>query len=585
MSADKPIDAQSNMQISAKDRAKKLVDNGFRPIPIPYGTKAPRIKGWQKYEAMPEAIEKDFRVKNNIGLLLRDNPMIDIDVRVPAVAEILKGEALKRWPEALERVGLPPKVGLFVRCDEPFRKLCTSDFKINGQKCQVEILCDGQQAVAFGMHPDTGKDYEWIGRTPCEVARQELPLITEVEAQDFINWCEAELSKVAKAEPTDEVTTVSSRRLAVDPPPMNVKALGASIRQRRTEYALDEWDSLSPEDKAIEVQRLITLIEETPRNTLNYDEWISFSHAVKGVLDVEAYQAWYDHCMKYRKNAYTDLEAKWGGLSPESRAGPGTIVHHLSKCGLSEKLISQTAIEANEKRRNLKEASGTAVQPEKVNPINPSRFVIPDETNIPPRDWLYGWFLIRGYVSLTVAPGGAGKSALCMSESLALATGKNLMEESVRKPLKVWVWNGEDPNEELQRRLTAACKHFGVSQDMLCDRLMVDSGRQLPIKIAEYRREGLKVAEPLIEELISTIKREQIDVLRIDPFVTTHMVPENDNGPINEVIDAWRRIASEANCAVELVHHVNKSAALNKDQGIYGARGAGAMIDGARVAR
>ena len=90
-------------------------------------------------------------------------------------------------------------------------------------------------------------------------------------------------------------------------------------------------------------------------------------------------------------------------------------------------------------------------------------FMLPDHTTIRPRDWLYDRHYIRGYISATVAPGGAGKSSLVIVEALAMATGRDLLGVKPRRRLKVWLWNGEDPLDELQRRIAAACKHYGIS--------------------------------------------------------------------------------------------------------------------------
>ncbi|TGN61780.1 hypothetical protein E4L95_09185 [Paracoccus liaowanqingii] len=90
-----------------------------------------------------------------------------------------------------------------------------------------------------------------------------------------------------------------------------------------------------------------------------------------------------------------------------------------------------------------------------------------DPAQIPPRQWLYGRHLIRGFVSLTVAPGGLGKSSLLVAEILAMAAGRPLLGDNPAHPLRVWLWNGEDPSEELQRRIQATCLHFGIEAEDL----------------------------------------------------------------------------------------------------------------------
>jgi hypothetical protein len=97
---------------------------------------------------------------------------------------------------------------------------------------------------------------------------------------------------------------------------------------------------------------------------------------------------------------------------------------------------------------------------------------------------------------------------------------------------------------------------------------------------------GILIARPMVDALIAAIRAAEIDVLVIDPFVTTHRVSENDNRSINAVASLWREVADRAGCAVELVHHAVKAARLNGEElGIGQARGAGALIDAARSAR
>ena len=108
----------------------------------------------------------------------------------------------------------------------------------------------------------------------------------------------------------------------------------------------------------------------------------------------------------------------------------------------------------------------------------------------------------------------------------------------------------------------------------------------MPITIAQANGQGVQVATPIRDALITAIQSNDIDVLVIDPFATSHAVPENDNAAMNAVISAWRDIAAITNCAIELVHHVSKAGAMNgDDMGIYASRGAGALVDGVRSAR
>jgi hypothetical protein len=93
----------------------------------------------------------------------------------------------------------------------------------------------------------------------------------------------------------------------------------------------------------------------------------------------------------------------------------------------------------------------------------PTEFVWRDPSTIPPRPWLYGRHLIRRQVSVTVAPGGVGKSSLTICEGLAMASGRQLLGDWTAKDLRVWIFNLEDPRDEMERRIIAAMQHHDAA--------------------------------------------------------------------------------------------------------------------------
>ena len=52
---------------------------------------------------------------------------------------------------------------------------------------KLELLCDGQQIICFGVHPDTGKAYSWHADDPREIKREDLPYIHAEEAQALVD--------------------------------------------------------------------------------------------------------------------------------------------------------------------------------------------------------------------------------------------------------------------------------------------------------------------------------------------------------------------------------------------------------------
>jgi len=146
-----------------------------------------------------------------------------------------------------------------------------------------------------------------------------------------------------------------------------------------------------------------------------------------------------------------------------------------------------------------------------------------DPASIPPRKWLYGRHLIRKFVSLDIAPGGLGKSSVKIVEALAMASGIPLLGKDLHEgPLRVWLYNLEDPAEESERRIHAAAQHYALTPDQFGDRLFADSGREQPMCIAEETDGGAKIVRPVSDAVIAELKARKIDVLSLPtPSVRT----------------------------------------------------------------
>jgi hypothetical protein len=99
-------------------------------------------------------------------------------------------------------------------------------------------------------------------------------------------------------------------------------------------------------------------------------------------------------------------------------------------------------------------------------------FVWRDPAGIPPRAWLYGKHYIRQFLTCTIAPGGLGKTSLVIGEALAMASQRPLLGLTPTERARVWLWNGEDPADELQRRIVAAMIHHGLTPEDVAGHLL-----------------------------------------------------------------------------------------------------------------
>lgn len=236
------------------------------------------------------------------------------------------------------------------------------------------------------------------------------------------------------------------------------------------------------------------------------------------------------------------------------------------------------------------EKRGTVLRPRKTVDASKPKLVSAtpyqwtDPSLIPQRQWIYGRSLIRKFVTVTVAPGGVGKSSLTIVEALALATGRPLLGKPVEKPSRVWLWNLEDPIDELTRRIQAACEHYDISSDDLGGRLFVDSGRDRQLCVAVTNKNKTSIQRPVVDAMVSELQGREIDVFIVDPFVSSHAVSENDNPAMDAVAKEWGRVADASNAAIHLVHHTRK---LGSDAEVTAesSRGGKALTDAAREVR
>jgi hypothetical protein len=209
----------------------------------------------------------------------------------------------------------------------------------------------------------------------------------------------------------------------------------------------------------------------------------------------------------------------------------------------------------------------------------PWQWVNPED--VQPREFLYGTHYVRQFLSVGFGAPGGGKSTKRMVEAIAMASGRPLLGVKPIKRLKVWYWNGEDPQAETDRRFAAICKHYKIKPEDIEGHLFANSGRDMPIVLAEQGKTGTTIAMPMVEQLRAAITAAGIDVLIIDPFVSCHRVTENDNTAIDAVAKQFSAIADATGCSVNLEHHVRKT--NGNEATVDDGRGASSLVGAARA--
>ncbi|WP_271606610.1 AAA family ATPase [Bradyrhizobium sp. CCBAU 11434] len=211
-----------------------------------------------------------------------------------------------------------------------------------------------------------------------------------------------------------------------------------------------------------------------------------------------------------------------------------------------------------------------------------------DINKLPPRPYLYAKYLMRGHVTLLSAAGGIGKSAWTLDSAIDIACGVDHLAAGEFKPRKVLVYNGEDDQDEMLRRVGAQFAHHNFTPEMrsmVRENLTIISGVKAPMRLAEYKDGRVALKEKAFEKLAEIIEGRGIDIVILDPLVALHSIPENANSEMNVIMTRFKSLAATKLIALLLAHHDKKNIGSKSvdDASQDDSRGAGTITTPVRV--
>lgn len=238
--------------------ALRLLDSGYEPVPITPGSKACYVEGWRTMAIDRPRVAgwaANGHAGHGVGLRTARSPAVDIDIRDAEMAEKVESWCMEHIGFAPIRIGQAPKRLLLYRSESPMTKRSATWVTPDGETHKVEILADGQQFVAFAVHPDTGQPFTWPGGdSPLTVGRDDLPLITPDDVTALLD---------AFGQMARDAGWAPYRRSA---PPSAVVPVGA-----------DDWVPTTPvriDDE--ELRRLLMAVKTFD----DYDGWIGVGMAL-----------------------------------------------------------------------------------------------------------------------------------------------------------------------------------------------------------------------------------------------------------------------------------------------------------------
>ncbi len=196
-----------------------------------------------------------------------------------------------------------------------------------------------------------------------------------------------------------------------------------------------------------------------------------------------------------------------------------------------------------------------------------------DAAALPVREWLIAPRLPVGDVAQCVGEPGISKSTFALRDALVVATGREdilrgrntagapIGQERLHSTGAVIVYNAEDRLSEMERRLAAAQRHYGVAAAEMKHPIILWSGvDQATLKVVHRadNRSPLKRA-PGADMLMAAIRHYRAALVVLDPQISLAVGSvENSNDDQDVLLQELARMASDLRCAITVIHHTSK---------------------------
>lgn len=280
-----------------------LEANGFQPIPIslPHqsdpdrGKKPPpSLDAWSQPAPVSSRLPRYARC--GTGILTATTPAVDIDVRHLELADALDRLVVKEVGDAPVRFGQAPKRLRVYSTPAPFPKIATAGYRLPGdapddKAHKVEILGDGQQFVAHGVHPATGNPYAWPDDDLLNLERDDLPVLTPELAARIRDLAEAILARAG---------TLAARRVSGSQP----------TGQRRPGRAPRPVRDLT------EARHVLELLHSIDPSGLDYDTWVAVAYGLKAAFGEHGRRPWLAWSRRSAKDVAPTTERTWKSVKP-----------------------------------------------------------------------------------------------------------------------------------------------------------------------------------------------------------------------------------------------------------------------------
>ena len=502
----------------------------------PLTGKIPLLKGWQ---TRPDTAKEFHKYDGkNIGLLCGGRHHIvavDIDCKHERATEDIKNIMVDLLGFAPERIGNAPKTLFVFRCSEPFYKIKTGVYSVDGEDAAVECLAEGQQFVVSGQHPDTKSPYTWPRDSIMDIAPESLTQVSPEDLTEFISQSNGVLSLYG---------TLKSTSLSGN---------GKIKNTSNIDFAANE--------QTADLEKISTAMDFIPNGDLHYDDWVYVAHAIKGSCGEDGNDLFHKWSQTSAKYEPAETERLWKSIGTVTTIGAGSVFY----------MAQQNGYDATQNTFGPTDLNSVAAQPADVEAVvGDGSFTAASVSGpLPEREWVLDKWLPYKSVGMLFGAGGIGKSLLMQQLGNCVAEGRHFMGIET-KQMPVLCVLCEDDDLEIKRRQLDINKWMGVDD--------FDSGPERCVLwprigkdniIVTFPSQGADQAGQFFEELcekVEQVKGDADDIfIVLDTAADMFGGNENVRREVNTFIKTYLgSVVLKYNATIVILAHPSLSGLVNK---------------------
>lgn len=452
-------------------------------------------------------------IRTGVGIVA-----LDIDSLDPAISRRAEALALEMLGPAPCRIGRAPKRLLVYAAPAETPYQCVQFTGDSGKNERVELLAEGRQFVASGIHPITKKPYIW--KRPL-VSLNELTIVTVAQWQVYF------------------------KALADKLPAASIVAAGITANDR---------SKINQDDLKGSKEWVAKAVAALPNNSVfdSRDAYMKVGFALKGASQDweeegrELFHSWAER-WEDGEYDYDTVESNWQSMKPPYALGAAWLYDMAQQYGSFNKArVYFDVIDDN------KETSINA-ETLKFVPFASLAHTLPKS-----REWIVKDWIPRGSLTLLAGRGGIGKTLVTQQLSIAVAHGLDWLGIEVKKGPVIGLFC-EDDEAELLNRAHRMFIRSAVAPANYEDNLYLSARAGMQNLLVVFSRDASLKPSGLLAEIEAHCVQNKPILLVLDNVAQMFGGDENNRYQVTAFCNALTKIATDHNCAVVLLSHPAKA--------------------------